>query len=260
MKTRERLEAKLQKRLDWANSRQKKAVQEWNRGDLSEEKSGIPLGQPILVGHHSERHHRRVIERADNAMRRAVENEQMAQYHKDKASGIKSKLNTTIFSDDENAVEALEAKIAKLEKERDLNNQINKIVRSNPKDESTPEKIESLVKLGISELNTCKLFHPDFCGRFGIPAYVNQNISGRIKAAKDRLIIIKRRQELSSAAKDSKNGVLIKKNIYGDCFITFSEKPDWEILTALKAAGYRWVSGSWVGKPDNLPECIKNLI
>lgn len=32
----------------------------------------IPLGQPILVGHHSERHARRDAERIENGMRRAV--------------------------------------------------------------------------------------------------------------------------------------------------------------------------------------------
>lgn len=35
--------------------------------------AGIPFGQPILVGHHSERRHRRAIERSDNAMRKAVD-------------------------------------------------------------------------------------------------------------------------------------------------------------------------------------------
>jgi len=49
MKTRERLEAKLQKRLEWAESQKGKAAWEFNRADLREEKSGIPLGQPILV-------------------------------------------------------------------------------------------------------------------------------------------------------------------------------------------------------------------
>ena len=35
--------------------------------------SGIPLGQPILVGHHSERHHRRDIARMESALGKAVE-------------------------------------------------------------------------------------------------------------------------------------------------------------------------------------------
>ena len=31
--------------------------------------AGIPAGQPILVGHHSERRHRRALERSDTNMR-----------------------------------------------------------------------------------------------------------------------------------------------------------------------------------------------
>jgi len=45
----------------------------------------IPLGQPILVGHHSERRHRRDIERIDNAMRRSVDEAKRSDYHADRA-------------------------------------------------------------------------------------------------------------------------------------------------------------------------------
>ncbi len=45
----------------------------------------IPLGQPILVGHHSERRHRRDIERIDNAMRRSVDESKRSEYHADRA-------------------------------------------------------------------------------------------------------------------------------------------------------------------------------
>jgi len=254
------MEYKLQKRLEWAESRKEKADQEWERGDLREEKSGIPFGQPILIGHHSERRHRRAIERSDNAMRRAAENENMAQHHASKAAGIENMLERTIFSDDDNAVEALESKVADLEKQREANNQVNKIVRKNPKNQVTPEKLVALVSLGLSESNAKAIFEPDCCGRIGIPAYVNQNLGGRIKAARDRLVRVKRRRELAQAAQESENGVLIKRNCYGDYFITFAEKPDYEIIKALKAAGYRWVSGSWIGKPESLPDCVKSLV
>ncbi|MEU5497936.1 DUF3560 domain-containing protein [Streptomyces griseofuscus] len=46
---------------------------------------GIEPGQPILVGHHSERRHRRAIERSDNNMRASIEEHGKAQYHSDRA-------------------------------------------------------------------------------------------------------------------------------------------------------------------------------
>lgn len=47
----------------------------------------IPLGQPILVGHHSERRARKDAERIQNGMRRAVKMWDTAQYWTDRARG-----------------------------------------------------------------------------------------------------------------------------------------------------------------------------
>jgi hypothetical protein len=48
---------------------------------------GIPLGQPILVGHHSERRARKDAERIENGMRRAVRLWETSQYWLDRAKG-----------------------------------------------------------------------------------------------------------------------------------------------------------------------------
>jgi protein-L-isoaspartate O-methyltransferase len=48
---------------------------------------GIPLGQPILVGHHSEKHARKDAERIENGMRKAVNCWQASKYWKDRAAG-----------------------------------------------------------------------------------------------------------------------------------------------------------------------------
>lgn len=49
--------------------------------------SGIPMGQPILVGHHSERHARKDAERIENGMRKAVKMWRTAKYWEQRASG-----------------------------------------------------------------------------------------------------------------------------------------------------------------------------
>lgn len=46
---------------------------------------GYPMGQPILVGHHSERRHRRDLDRADAYRRRAWDEQDKAGYHADRA-------------------------------------------------------------------------------------------------------------------------------------------------------------------------------
>jgi protein-L-isoaspartate O-methyltransferase len=47
----------------------------------------IPLGQPILVGHHSEKHARKDAEKIENGMRRAVKMWEQSQYWRDRAAG-----------------------------------------------------------------------------------------------------------------------------------------------------------------------------
>jgi Domain of unknown function (DUF3560) len=47
----------------------------------------IPLGQPILVGHHSERHARKDAERIENGMRKTVRMWETAEYWRARAAG-----------------------------------------------------------------------------------------------------------------------------------------------------------------------------
>jgi len=51
---------------------------------------GIPLGQPILVGHHSERHARRDQARIQSGMKKAVDNWKTAKYWEYRAEGAKA--------------------------------------------------------------------------------------------------------------------------------------------------------------------------
>jgi hypothetical protein len=48
--------------------------------------AGIPAGQPILVGHHSERGHRATLKRCDAATRRALNESQRAAYWNDRVA------------------------------------------------------------------------------------------------------------------------------------------------------------------------------
>jgi hypothetical protein len=81
----------------------------------------IPMGQPILVGHHSERRHRRDLERIDRNMRKASE----ASAHAEQLRRRAAKVGTTISSEDPDAVEKLEEKVEELEASRELMKQVN---------------------------------------------------------------------------------------------------------------------------------------
>lgn len=47
---------------------------------------GIPFGQPVLVGHHSERRHRRDLERMDNGMRTSIAEGRKADHYANRAA------------------------------------------------------------------------------------------------------------------------------------------------------------------------------
>ncbi|MBE5477988.1 hypothetical protein E3G68_005342 [Mycobacteroides abscessus] len=79
-----------------------------------------PLGQPILVGHHSERRHRKAIERADNAIRNAFDATNAAQEADRRAAAA---AGTTAFRYNPSVVRRrigrLEADLRRFERARD---------------------------------------------------------------------------------------------------------------------------------------------
>lgn len=116
--TRERREARAARLNEWADKREAKAAAEHRNGDLREEVSGIPMGQPILAGHHSQRRHENAIEKANAASRRAIDNSDKASEMRSKAANIEAAAANAIYSDDEDAVDRLRERIAQLEAQR----------------------------------------------------------------------------------------------------------------------------------------------
>lgn len=114
---RERRLRRAERLREWAEKRAAKADGKFRRAhDLIKD---IPLGQPILVGHHSERRHRRTLEKSDNAMRAAVESQHKAESMASRASNIEDAADNAIYSDDPDAIERLTEKIAGLEAQRE---------------------------------------------------------------------------------------------------------------------------------------------
>ena len=73
-------------------------------------------GQPILVGHHSEKRHRRLIEKANNDIKKSIELSDKSKYYEDKAKSAEN--NNAIYNDDPKAISKLKDKLERLENER----------------------------------------------------------------------------------------------------------------------------------------------
>lgn len=83
----ERAEDRAERREEWSSKAQKRSDAALDRSHQTLDR--IPLGQPILVGHHSERRHRADLKRADGAMRVSVEEGKTARYHSDRADAAR---------------------------------------------------------------------------------------------------------------------------------------------------------------------------
>ncbi len=76
---------------------------------FGEEHTGIPLGQPILVGHHSEKRHRAHLARLDRQADKAVELGRKAKHYAAKAEAVGT---GGISSLDPDAIEKLQVQLA----------------------------------------------------------------------------------------------------------------------------------------------------
>lgn len=264
MTRRERLEARAELRREWAEKRRKKAEAGFNRARVIAD--GIPFGQPILVGHHSERHHRRDIARIDLGMRQGCESADMAEHHDSKAANLERALDRSIYSDDPDAIEALKAKIYGMECERERMRSINAAWRKAGKPAPDDmgggawDKVETLSAAPVDVIRAARL---DFARNLSwgqkqpFPAYQMQNLGGNITRCRKRITDIEARQARSVEAKQA-GGCSIKRTPINDgtgrdwVCITFAEKPEHGVILALKDSGFYWSGGSWHGYSDKL--------
>lgn len=184
---RERRERRAERRRQWAASRTRAA--ESSMASATRLADQIPLGQPILVGHHSEAHARRDRDRIDNGIRNSIEHEKMAQRHLESATTIEAQLERSIYDDDPDAIERLEERIAVLEAQRARVKAINKAVRSGA---GWQERLDPpLTEKEKRDLVNAARFAPGGTNG-GYPSYHLTNLSGNINRQKKRLERLRR--------------------------------------------------------------------
>lgn len=256
MTRRERIEARLERRREWAESRERKAAEGFERARRIAD--NIPLGQPILVGHHSEGRHRRDIAKIDAGMRAGVESSKMAAHHSSKAAGLEHQLATSIYSDDADALEALEAKAAKLDAEAEREVAINKAWRKHKGDAAA--LLAAWGELGVSpalaESLAARAREYSWLERRGPcdPSYNRANA----RRARERIEEVKRRNARQARA-EAAGGLSITRGAHDNCQVIFAEKPERSIIDALKGAGFHWSGGSWFGSTSKLPATVLEL-
>jgi hypothetical protein len=180
MTYRERRERRAARLREWAAGRAAKSEAAFDRAhEIGDQ---IPLGQPVLVGHHSERRHRRDLARIDGAMAAGVEHGRTADRMGQRAANIEAALEASIYDDDPDAVERLRERIAALEAERDRIKAYNASYRRGQPDPSLLDKRQR------ETLESVRRVAPYQLGKSGaFPAYALSNLSGNLARNRQRL-------------------------------------------------------------------------
>jgi hypothetical protein len=229
MTYRERRERRAERLDEWADKRDDRAEASYQRyrgiSDM------IPVGQPILVGHHSEGRHRRDIRRMESAIRDSAESTRMAKSMRSRADNIRSQLDESIYSDDDDAIERLEERIAERTAERDCYKAENAAFRK---------------------------AHPELRAMSGwdrdnaLPhrSYKITNLTADIGRQRKRLEFLRREATAREAPVVStvKGDGITVTTTERRVEVRFPEKPSYEVRQGLKAHGFRWdrVEYAWV--------------
>lgn len=117
-------------RADYEERREKRKLRYEELSRKAEERSAqysnsnanrileMTLGQPILIGHHSEKKARRLHEKAWEDTRKAIEEDKKSRYYKDRADTVEN--SKVIYNDDPNAIQKLKEKLKYLEEQKEL--------------------------------------------------------------------------------------------------------------------------------------------
>ena len=163
-----------------------------------------------------------------------------------------------ISSDDPQAVEKLEAKLATLEKHQEMMKAANAAIRM-----KDPAKGDAkLAELGYTPEDIAKLREPDFCGRIGYPAYLLQNNNANIRRIRGRIEELKKRTENTPEGWEFDGGRVVVNTAENRLQIIFDGKPNADIRTELKGEGFRWApsQGAWQRQlTDNAMRAARRL-
>lgn len=213
--------------------------------------SGIPFGQPILVGHHSEGRHRRDAQKIHDNMRKGFELSEQAEALSRRAAA--AELNTAISSDDPQAIEKLRAKITAIESQTEGMKQANAVIRKACKlakvgnlDEKQAIQDALVTSLGWCPEKAAKAVVRDCFGNYGFAAYQLTGNSAEVRRCKKRIAELESAETKLPAAPE----------VFGDVRIVEAEnrvqmffpgKPTEVLRDALKSAGFRWAPsvGAW---------------
>lgn len=196
---------------------------------------GIPFGQPILVGHHSEAKHRNALKKSQNALTKGIELAKKADYLESKAASVGT---GGINSDDPEAISKLKNKLLNLKQQHGKMKLANKAVRK--KDE------QALIMLGFSAETIAELTTPAF-GSVGFPAYTLSGHIAEMKRVETRIAELEQKKVMQTTIEEL-DRFKLEINIEDNRVrIFFNSKPLKEVCQFMRGRGFLYskLHGAW---------------
>lgn len=203
----------------------------------------IPMGQPILVGHHSEKRHRRTLERSRNHMFAAIAADKRANALDRRAESVG---DGGISSDDPEALSKLREELVAMNALQDMMKSANHLIRKHAA-AGVEAQVAALLEIGIGEDRARNMLRPDFAGRIGFPDYRLKNNGANIRRVQKRIETLTAVSQVPEGElARSRAGVVLR---VGDnrVQIVFDGKPPEHVRARLKSSGFRWApsNGAW---------------
>ena len=232
----ERQERRRERLGERAVQRHAEAKTRWAESDRL---SQAMDGQPVLVGHHSEKRHRRDIDRMGTNLRKGCEAHRNAENLERRAASVGS---GGISSDDPEAVAKLRAKLASMIGGRDRMKAINAAWRQHGK--PRPDNAEAWARiettLGYNVDNVRLDMARDFMTRAPY-TYTITNAGADIRRIEQRIKVLERAETAPDReAIENENWRIWEDKDVNRLFIAHDGKPSAEVRTALKHHGFRW--------------------
>ncbi len=208
--------------------------------------SMIPLGQPILVGHHSEGADRSFRGKITRNYEKGYEHHRIAEDYRARAAAAEG--NTAISSDDPDAIPKIEARIALLKGRQEQMKAANKIIKSRKKGYTPDQRIADLqTEIGLPEETARTLLDPSRFGGAGFPGFELTNNNANIRRLKARLDELRRVATETTTERTIGDARIVNNIDENRLQVFFPAKPDETTRSALKGHGFRWSprNGCW---------------